>query len=442
MPDPDDTMVLDAYSRAVMRVYDEVGPAVVSIRGLARMNDASDHQSSRTHRFPSRPGGAYSNREPQGFSGSGVVVTPDGFIVTNHHVIDRAGALEVMLQDGEALPAEVAGSDPETDLAVIRVHGRTLACAALGNSDQLRPGQLVIAMGNPYGFQNTVSTGVVSALGRSLRSRSGRLIDNVIQTDVSLNPGSSGGPLVDSACRVVGITTAIVLPAQGIGFAIPVNTVGFVLSQIIAHGSVRRARLGIIAQSIDISRRSQRLLRHDARSAVSVVGVELDSPAVSAGIREGDVILRLDGEPVSSLDDIHRSLSRAAADVPVMLTILRDKRLIGVPISPANDGRTAIAPPRCIRRHRQGSQGVPLAAARVALSAASPRRLRRLRAFRYDRSRYEHGPLPSRTPASSNASARNICVALRSRTTSLSVSRSRSASRTARGRARRPAEIV
>ena len=314
-----DELLLDAYSRAVIGVVEKVGPAVVSI-GVTKAS-----RSSRSAGQPA-PGG-YS-----GGTGSGVIIAPDGFLVTNNHVVDGARALEVGLTDGSSLQAQVVGADAATDLAVVRAAGSGLPAAELGDSAGIRVGQLVIAIGNPLGFQSTVSTGVISALGRSLRGQSGRLIENVIQTDVALNPGNSGGPLVDSRARVVGINTAMIFMAQGISFAVPVDTVRWVVSELLARGKVRRAYLGLAGQARPIGRRIQRHFDLKAATAVEVVSVEANGPARKAGLRERDLIVSLNGESVATVDDLHRRLSGCSAGLALGLTIIRagERRLVQV----------------------------------------------------------------------------------------------------------------
>ena len=297
-PSESDEELLDAYSRAVVSVVEKVGPAVVSIgvrsRGRSRLSD--------------REG-----------AGSGVIIAPDGFVLTNNHVVEDANEVEARLTDGSTFSAQVVGSDPATDLAVVRTGASGLPTAELGDSDTLRVGQLAIAIGNPFGFQSTVSTGVISALGRSLRSQTGRLIENVIQTDVPLNPGNSGGPLVDSRGRVIGINTAMIIMAQGISFAVPVSTAKWVVSELVTQGKVRRAYLGIVGQVRPISRRAQLRFQLQAAAAVEVVRVEENGPARRAGLREGDLIIAVNGQAVSNIDDIHRLLAGSV----VGLTILR-----------------------------------------------------------------------------------------------------------------------
>ena len=302
----DDAEILDAYSRAVTRVFDLVGPTVVSIQV----------------EFSGAPQG-YAPGQEQSGAGSGVIVTPDGFILTNNHVVDRAKLVRATLIDGRSLPADVIGSDPATDLALLKVNSETLPAAELGDSDKLHPGQLVIALGNPFGFQNTISSGIVSALGRNLRSESGRLIDGIIQSDVAMNPGNSGGPLVDSAGRVVGINTAIVRAAQGIGFSVPVNTARFVLSELMAHQKVRRAKLGVEARVRAIPRRFQRALDHNAPTVVEVMALEPGGPAARAGIERSDLIVALDSVHVANMDDLHRVLAGREPGSTVALRIWR-----------------------------------------------------------------------------------------------------------------------
>lgn len=311
-PETDEDL-LDAYSRAVVGVVDKVGPAVISIGVRKRTR---------------------SPRYGQEGAGSGVIIAPDGFVLTNHHVVEGAEDVQVRLTDGRSFSAHLVGSDPATDLAVVRAEASNLPTAELGDSDSLRVGQLVIAIGNPLGFQSTVSTGVISALGRALRSQSGRLIENVIQTDVPLNPGNSGGPLVDSRGRVIGINTAMIFMAQGISFAVPVNTVKWVVGELVTRGKVRRAYLGIAGQVRPISRRIQRHLELQAATAVEVVSVEEEGPAHRAGVREGDLMLSVNGKSVGSVDDIHRLLTGWSAGSPLNLTVLRNGERLQVQIIP------------------------------------------------------------------------------------------------------------
>jgi S1-C subfamily serine protease len=300
--------VLDAYSAAVVTVAERVGPSVVNI---ASEKDVTAQG----------PGGQRVYTVPGG--GSGVVIAPDGYILSNSHVVHDAKSLEVTLADGRTLPARVIGDDSATDLAVIQTTAGGLPAARLGDSDSLKPGQLVIAIGNPLGFQATVTAGVVSALGRSLRSSSGRLIENVIQTDAALNPGNSGGPLVDSRGRVVGINTAIIQGAQGICFAVPVNTARWVAGLLINEGRVRRAYLGVAAENCPIHVRVAREHGLPSAIAVGVVAVAEGSPAQAAGIEPRDVITHLGDSPLSSVDDLQRFLGRVEIGSTVPLRLLR-----------------------------------------------------------------------------------------------------------------------
>ena len=295
-----DGLLLDAYSRAVTSAVERAAPAVVSLEVRRAGGDG--------------PAGG----------GSGVLFTPDGFALTNSHVVHGATAAAVTLSDGRRLPAAVVGEDPGTDLAVVRVEGSGLPAARLGDSGALRIGQVVIAIGNPFGFQCTVTAGVVSALGRSLRTTSGRLIDNIIQTDAALNPGNSGGPLVNSAGEVVGINTAVILPAQGLCFAIPVNTATFVAGRLIRDGRIVRGYLGIGGQTVPLPRHLLRRHGLPAASGVLVLTVEPDSPAARADLQPRDVILRFGDSPVPDVDALHRVLTEAAVGIPTPLTILRD----------------------------------------------------------------------------------------------------------------------
>ncbi|MFZ0137414.1 MAG: trypsin-like peptidase domain-containing protein [Candidatus Sulfotelmatobacter sp.] len=292
-----DDSSLDAYSRAVTGAVGIVSPSVVNIE----VHQAAGHTRSGEPR--ERRGG-----------GSGFVFTPDGLILTNSHVVHDAKRIEVTLADGRRRPASAIGDDPASDLAVIRIDEARvdepgLTAAALGDSQQLRVGQLVVAIGNPYGFQSTVTAGVVSALGRSLRSYSGRLIDDVIQTDAALNPGNSGGPLVDSAGRVVGVNTATILPAQGICFAIGINTAKFVASRLLRDGRIRRSYIGVSAQTVPVHRRVVRFYDLAKESGALVLSVEENSPAKRAGLRDGDIIVALEGHAVAGVDDLHRVLA-------------------------------------------------------------------------------------------------------------------------------------
>jgi S1-C subfamily serine protease len=315
-PPLEDARLLDAYSRAVTDAVERAGPSVVNIEVHgARRGPASQPRT-----------------RPEGGAGSGFLFTPDGLILTNSHVVHGSRMIEVTVPDGRHLEASLVGDDPDTDLAVIRVTGEDLKAAVLGDSATLRPGQLVIAIGNPFGFQATVTAGVVSALGRSLRSRSGRLMDNIIQTDAALNPGNSGGPLVDSRGEVVGVNTAVILPAQGMCFAIPANTARWVASHLIQHGRIRRGYLGLGGQTAQLQRRL--VLHHQlqAASGMLVLHVEPGSPAQGAGLQEGDVIIALDGETVAGVDDLHRLLTEGRIGVTTPITVIRraEKRKLEV----------------------------------------------------------------------------------------------------------------
>jgi S1-C subfamily serine protease len=272
-------------------------------------------------------------RERQG-GGSGFVFTPDGLILTNSHVVHEAVRIAVTLADGRHMPATLIGDDPASDLAVIRVDEPGLVAAELGDSQRLRVGQVAIAIGAPYGFQSTVTAGVVSALGRSLRSYSGRLIDDVIQTDASLNPGNSGGPLVDSAGRVIGVNTATILPAQGICFAIGINTAKFVASRLLRDGRIRRSYVGISAQTVPVHRRVVRFYDLPKESGALVQSVEENSPAKRAGLRGGDVIVALEGQPVAGVDDLHRLLTEVRVGLSCTLTVLRWTEKLELKITP------------------------------------------------------------------------------------------------------------
>jgi S1-C subfamily serine protease len=324
-----DDSLLDAYSTAVTGAVDRMSPSVVNIEV---------HQA-----VPANSGGRARSGEPQNKErrggGSGFVFTPDGLILTNSHVVHEAVRIAVTMADGRRMPATLIGDDPASDLAVIRLERPHfdepgLTAAVLGDSQRLRVGQIVIAIGAPYGFQSTVTAGVVSALGRSLRSYSGRLIDDVIQTDASLNPGNSGGPLVDSAGRVVGVNTATILPAQGICFAIGINTAKFVASRLLRDGRLRRSFIGVSAQTVPVHRRVVRFYDLPKEMGAVVVGVEENSPAKRAGLREGDIIVALEGQPVAGVDDLHRLLTDLRVGVSCSLTVIRWTEKLEVKVVP------------------------------------------------------------------------------------------------------------
>jgi S1-C subfamily serine protease len=276
---------------------------------------------------------------PRRGSGSGFVLTPDGFALTNSHVVQGATRVEARLPDGRTLAADVVGDDPDTDLAVIRFDAPELRPAPLGDSGALRAGQLVVAIGNPYGFQCSVTAGVVSALGRSLRARAGRLMDNLIQTDAALNPGNSGGPLVNSRGEVVGVNTAVILPAQGICFAIPMRTAQFVAGRLIKDGRIRRGFLGLGGQTAPITRNHVRLHRLAAPTGVLVLSVEPKGPAAAAGLETGDVIVAFGGRPVATIDDLQRLLADGPIGTRTTLTFLRRGERREVEVTP-QEGRS------------------------------------------------------------------------------------------------------
>jgi S1-C subfamily serine protease len=321
-----DAGLLDSYSRAVTAAVERVSPSVVNVE----VHQSLRPTGGRTRSSEPRSG---EPRERRG-GGSGFVFTPDGLILTNSHVVHDATRIEVTLADGRRTPAHTIGDDPATDLAVIRVDASVLHPVPLGDSQQLRPGQMAIAIGNPYGFQSTVTAGVISALGRSLRSYSGRLIEDVIQTDAALNPGNSGGPLVDSRGQVIGVNTATILPAQGICFAIGINTAKFVASRLLRDGRIRRSYIGVSAQTVPIHRRVVRFYGLGRETGVVVVGIEGRSPARTAGLREGDVIVALDEIPVAGVDDLHRLLTDAQVGARCVLTVIRHTEKLVLPIFP------------------------------------------------------------------------------------------------------------
>jgi S1-C subfamily serine protease len=315
-----DAVLLDAYSEAVVRAAERISPSVVFIEVSKTLPQA--HSVAR----PAR-------REARG-SGSGFIFTPDGFILTNSHVVHGAAKIAVTLSDGRRFDATIVGDDPSTDLAVIRISAGRLPAAPLGDSAKIHVGQLAIAIGNPYGFQYSVTAGVVSALGRSLRSESGRLIDNVLQTDAALNPGNSGGPLVNSAGEVIGVNTAVILPAQGLCFAVAINTAKFVAGQLIMHGRIRRAFLGVGGQNVTIPRFIARAQQLKVETGVLVIGIEKQSPAERAGILDGDVIIALDDIPVRSVDDLHKLLTDTRIGTSCRLVLLRRVEKIELQVVP------------------------------------------------------------------------------------------------------------
>ena len=318
-PEPSSDELLDAYSRAVIHAVETVGPSVVSIE--------VQHPEPGFRR-PTMP------PQPRGGSGSGFVFTPDGFILTNSHVVHGASSIIVRFPDGATYAADLVGDDPETDLAVVRITAPSLIPAILGDSNAVRVGQLVVAIGNPFGFQATVTSGVVSALGRSLRSRSGRLIDNVIQTDAALNPGSSGGPLVTTQGEVIGVNSAMIMPAQGICFAIAVNTAKLVAAQLIRQGRVRRSAIGLAGQSVALARKIARFHRLPVESGVRVESVEPQSPAEGAGLQPGDVIVAFGDTPVRGIDDLQAKLTEREVGVSSPLTVVRGVEVVTLDVVP------------------------------------------------------------------------------------------------------------
>jgi len=318
-PEPSSDELLDAYSRAVVRAVETVGPSVVSIE--------VQHPEPGSRR-PTMP------HQPRGGSGSGFVFTPDGFILTNSHVVHGASSITVRFPDGSTYAADLVGDDPETDLAVVRITAPSLIPAILGDSNAVRVGQLVVAIGNPFGFQATVTSGVVSALGRSLRSRSGRLIDNVIQTDAALNPGSSGGPLVTTQGEVIGVNSAMIMPAQGICFSIAVNTAKFVAAQLIRQGRVRRSAIGLAGQSVALARKVARFHRLPVESGVRVESVEPKSPAEQAGLQPGDVIVAFGDTPVRGIDDLQARLTEREVGITSPLTVVRGVEVVTLDVVP------------------------------------------------------------------------------------------------------------
>ena len=312
-----DEDLFDEYSKAVVRASDLVSPSVVKI-------EVQQRSQPRRGRPEGNVGG----------SGSGFVFTPDGFVMTNSHVVERAGKIHAVLQDGRRFEASLVGDDPDTDLAVIRINANGLDATRFGLSNKLKVGQLAIAIGNPYGFQTTVTAGVISALGRSLRSRSGRLIDDVLQTDAALNPGNSGGPLVDSAGRVIGVNTAAIPYAQGLCFAIAIDTAKFVASRLIRDGMIRRSYIGMAGQNVPILRRIAHYYGLPNKNGVLVVSMDEESPAKKAGLQEGDVIYRFAGEPVEGVDELHRLLTEERVGIEQKINIIRRTENLEFGITP------------------------------------------------------------------------------------------------------------
>jgi S1-C subfamily serine protease len=311
-PAPADDALLDAYSNAVVHAAEEVGPSVVNIE--VRRRDG--------------------RREG---SGSGFIITPDGFVLTNSHVVHGAHKIDVVLGDGRRPDAHLVGDDPDTDLAVIRIYAPQLRPVRLGDSKSIRVGQLAIAIGSPYGFQCTVTAGVVSALGRSLRAKTGRLMDDVVQTDAALNPGNSGGPLVNSRGEVIGVNTAVILPAQGLCFAIGIGTAKHVAGWLIKDGKIRRSHIGVGGQNVPLHRRVARFHHLPAPTAVLVISVLPESPAAMAGLRESDVMVEFNGQPLPSIDALHKLLTGDQIGVAGRLTILRGTEKLTLAITPGEN---------------------------------------------------------------------------------------------------------
>ncbi|MGE3067345.1 MAG: S1C family serine protease [Hyphomicrobiaceae bacterium] len=313
---PDDGALLDSYSRTVAGVVDSVSPSVVHVQVK----------------------GERRGRPAQG-SGSGVVVSPDGLVLTNNHVVDGASEIALSLSDGRAFRARILGRDPDTDLAILRGETtETLHAARLANSKSVRPGHIAVAIGNPLGFQSTVTAGIVSAVGRTLRGESGRLISDVIQTDAALNPGNSGGPLVNASGEVIGINTAMILGTQGLCFAVASNTALLVLTQVLTHGRVRRAQLGFVGEQVPLPARLRHITHIEQPGAVQVREVQAGGPASDAGLQPGDLLVRLDGEPVTGIDDVARILDHSRIGRALDASLIRGSMLTAVVVVPKERG--------------------------------------------------------------------------------------------------------
>ncbi len=320
-----DEQLLDAYSQAVINVVEKVSPTVVNI-------DVQKWMTGRGRNYQPL------TQEVRG-NGSGLLFTQDGYILTNSHVIHGASKIQVTLSDGRSYDAEMIGDDPDTDLAVIRIHAPNLIAARFGDSQALRVGQLAIAIGHPYGFQTTVTTGVISALGRSFQSRSGKVIENIIQTDAALNPGNSGGPLVTSHGEVIGVNTAIVMAAQGICFAVPINTAKMVIPTLMRYGQVQRGYIGIGGQNVQISRRIMLFNELAVDTGIFVMHVEPNSPAKKAGLLQGDVIVGFNNSPLRGIEDLQKFLTPERVGVRSQLTVLRNNRKLLVDIVPEESNK-------------------------------------------------------------------------------------------------------
>ena len=316
-----DFALLDAYSRTVINVTQTVSKAVVQIKV---QRPGNNRRQANTSRQPNSPFG----------SGSGFIISSDGYIVTNSHVVSKATKIEVTLQDGRFLPAKLIGDDPATDLAVVQINADNLKVAQFGDSDQLQVGQLAVAIGNPYGFQSTVTAGVVSALGRTLRSEGGRLIDDVIQTDAALNPGNSGGPLVDSSGRIIGVNTAVIQSAQGICFAVASNLAQYVVGKLILEGKVRRGYIGIAGQLIRLNPRNVNHHQLNQNSGVLIQQIEPDGPAYNSELQPGDIVIGFNEQIVATIDDLHKLLDETSINQQIELKIIRRGRKTRVVVKP------------------------------------------------------------------------------------------------------------
>jgi S1-C subfamily serine protease len=308
-----DENIFDAYSLTVTKAVEAVSPAVVNINIFTAGKDKQNQRRG---------------------SGSGFIFTPDGFILTNSHVVNKAKQIEVVLSDGRKFNADLIGNDPDTDLAVIRIDSTGITPASLGDSSKIKIGQLVVAIGNPYGFQASVTAGVVSALGRSLRANTGRLIDNVIQTDAALNPGNSGGPLVNSKGEVIGVNTAAILPAQNICFATAINTAKFIAAKLIKDGKIKRSYIGIAGQDAPIHRRIVYHYSLPSDKSIMVISIEKNSPAEKARVQTGDRIISFNSTPVTGIDDLHKMLTETQVGVKTDIKVLRGTEILDLQIIP------------------------------------------------------------------------------------------------------------
>lgn len=315
-----DDYLLDAYSQTVTGVAGRVSAAVVHMK--------VQKPQPQGRRQPTPPNGG------DGGTGSGFIISSDGYVVTNSHVVNGATHIEASLPDGRSFRASVVGDDPATDIAVVKIDGDNLASVAFGESDRLRVGQIAIAIGNPFGFQYSLTAGVVSALGRTLRSQNGRLIDDVIQTDAALNPGNSGGPLVDSFGNVIGVNTAVILPAQGLCFAVASNLAKFVVGKLILEGRVRRGYIGIAAQTVPLPPKWIQTLELQTKGGIQIQSLEADGPANNSGLRAGDIIVQFEGKPIDSIDDLHKALDETTIGRKIQLWVLRDGGLKNVAVIP------------------------------------------------------------------------------------------------------------